>query len=165
MLVRLEGEFATQGCGRVMRQGPARRDAPRSALLKQYAPLDGFLLEHARAGPWRFDAFGGAETVFTPLFMRLGFLEYCEDFGLPDVPAYARVRQGVDACVAHPAAQQVTRQEVVKLHHDDAKGAGNGALLPGRRQSPFALEPGWRGRPMPPKGKYGRSASDAEPGR
>ena len=66
--------------------------------------------------------------------------------------------------VAHPAAQQVTQEEVIKLYYDYSKGAGNGALLPGRNKSSFSFEPDWRGRPWPPRNKYEHSASDAELG-
>jgi glutathione S-transferase len=79
-------------------------------------------------------------------------------------PACARVRRWRDACLAHPAAQQVTKEELVMVYYDYAKGAGNGALLPGRTRSSFVLDPGWRDRPWPPRDKYGRSASDAELG-
>jgi glutathione S-transferase len=64
----------------------------------------------------------------------------------------------------HPAAQQVTREQIIKLYYDYSKGAGNGTLLPGRSKSSFAFEPDWRVRPWPPKDKYGHSASDAELG-
>lgn len=96
--------------------------------------------------------------------MRFWFLEYYEGFTLPDEPAYARVRRWIDACLAHPAAQQVSREEIVKLYYDYAKGAGNGALLPGRTRSSFAFEPDWRARPWPPRDKVGHSASDRELG-
>jgi glutathione S-transferase len=43
------------------------------------------------------------------------------------------VRRWRDACLAHLAAQQVTEERIVKLCYDYARGAGNGALLPGRR--------------------------------
>ncbi len=99
-------------------------------MTGQYAGLDDFLVEHAPHGPFLFEAFGWAEAVFTPLFARFWFLEYYEDFRLPDEPRYERVRRWVDACLAYPAAQQVTKEEIVKLYYDYAKGAGNGALLP-----------------------------------
>jgi glutathione S-transferase len=102
--------------------------------------------------------------VFTPIFMRFWFLEYYEDFALPDGSGYARVRRWIDACLAHPAAQQVTKEEIVKLYYDYARGAGNGALLPGRTRSSFVFEPHWRTRPWPPRDKYGHQASDAELG-
>lgn len=164
MLTRMESEFCNQGYGFVMNQDPARREAFRDGMLKQYARLEEFLLQHAPAGPFLFEEFGWAETVFTPFFMRFWFLGYYEDFELPTGGPYERVRQWVDACLAHPAAQQVTREEIVKLYHDYARGAGNGALPPGRSRSSFSFEPHWRTRPWPPKDKYGHSATDAELG-
>ncbi len=62
------------------------------------------------------------------------------------------------------AAQQVTREEIVKVYYDYAKGAGNGAPLPGRSRSSFVFEPHWRTRPWPPRDKYTTSATDAELG-
>jgi glutathione S-transferase len=96
--------------------------------------------------------------------MRFWLLEYYEDFALPAEPRFERVRRWVEACLAHPAAQQVAREEIVKLYYDYAKGAGNGALLPGRARSSFAFEPHWRSRPWPPRDKYGVGATDAELG-
>jgi glutathione S-transferase len=164
MLVRLEGEFVAKGYGWVMNQDPARRDELRQGMLQQYRRLDEFLQEHASGGPFLFEQFGWAEAVFTPMFMRFWFLEYYEGFELPDEPGWRRVRQWVDACRVHPAAQQVSREEIVKLYYDYAKGAGNGALLPGRRHSSFVFEPHWRERPWPPAEKYGHSATDGELG-
>jgi len=164
MLVRLEGEFGTQGYAFVMNQSLAHREAFRERMLAQYARLDEFLTEHAPASTYLFEDFGWAETVFTPLFMRFWFLEYYEDFELPADERYARVRTWRDACLAHPAAQQVTKEQIVKLYYDYAKGAGNGALLPGRLRSSFVFEPSWPGRPWPPKDKYGHSATDEELG-
>ena len=164
MMTRLEGEFCTQGYVFVMNQNPERREALREGMLKHYARLNDFLTEHAPDGTYLFDDFGWAETVFTPFFMRFWFLEYYEDFDLPREPAFDRVRRWRDACLAHPAAQQVSREEIVKLYYDYAKGAGNGALLPGRRRSSFVFEPHWRTRPWPPKDKYGHSATDEELG-
>lgn len=161
MLTRLEGEIVAQGYGYVMNQDIGRRDTLREVMLQQYARLNDFLVEHAPSGPFLFDAFGWAETVFTPLFMRFWFLEYYEDFRLSaDDARFARVRAWCDACIAHPAAQQVTREQVIKLYYDYAKGAGNGALLPGRRRSSFVFEPDWRERPWPPRNKYDHSATD-----
>jgi len=164
MLTRMEGDFCNQGYAYVMNQDLERRDALREGMLKQYARLNDFLVEHAPAGPFLFEAFGWAETVFTPFFMRFWFLEYYEDFQLPVEDRYARVRQWRDACLSHPAAQQVTKEKIVKLYYDYAKGAGNGALLPGRRRSSFAFEPDWHARPWPPKDKYKHSATDEELG-
>jgi glutathione S-transferase len=164
MLTRLEGEFVNQGYTWVMNQNRDRRDALRAGMLNLYSRLDDFLIEHGSAGAYLFDEFGWAETVFTPFFMRFWFLEYYEGFELPAESRYDRVRRWVDACLAHPAAQQVTREEIVKLYYDYAKGAGNGALLPGRRRSSFTFEPHWQSRPWPPKDKYESSATDAELG-
>jgi len=73
----------------------------------------------------------------------------------------ARLRRWHAACLAHPAAQQVRREEIVKLYYDYAQGIGNGGTLPGRGRSSFVFEPDWRHRPMPPEGKFGPVASDA----
>ena len=59
-----------------------------------------------------------------------------------------------------PAAQQVSREEIVKLYYDYALGAGNGSLPPGRTRSSFVFEPDFRMRPWPPADKYGQPASD-----
>jgi len=164
MLTKREGVFCTQGYTYLMNQDVARREAHRDAMLKQYALLNDFLVEHAHSGPFLFEEFGWAEVVFTPLFMRFWFLEYYEGFRLPADERYARVREWRDASTAHPAAQQVTKEQVIKLYYDYAKGAGNGALVPGRQRSSFVFEPDWRRRPWPPQNKYEHSATDAELG-
>ena len=164
MLTQMEGGFCTQGYLYVMNQDAARRSPLREAMLKQYARLNDFLMEHSPSGTYLFEEFGWAEAVFTPFFMRFWFLEYYEDFDLPSENEYARVRKWRDACLSHPAAQQVTKEEIVKFYYDYAKGAGNGALLPGRKRSSFVFEPEWHTRPWPPKNKYEHSATDAELG-
>ena len=164
MLTRMEGEFCNQGYSYVMNQDPERRQPLREGMLKQYAGLNDFLRAHSASGPFLYEEFGWAETVFTPFFMRFWFLEYYEGFQLPSGDQYARVREWREACIAHPAAQQVTEEKIVKLYYDYAKGAGNGALLPGRKRSSFSFEPDWRQRPWPPKNKYEHSATDAELG-
>jgi glutathione S-transferase len=164
MMTRFEDAFGAAGYTFVKNLDLARRDALRDATLAQYAKLNDFLMEHSPDGTFLFENFGWAETVFTPLLMRFWFLEYFEHFTLPDEPRYARVRRWADACLAHPAAQQVTKEEIVKLYYDYARGAGNGALLPGRSKSSFVFEPHWRTRPWPPREKYERQASDAELG-
>ena len=133
-------------------------------MLKQYQRLGDFLGEHSPSGTFLFEEFGWAEAVFTPIFMRFWFLEYYEDFRLPDEVRYDRVRRWIDACITHPAAQQVSREQVVKLYYDYSQGAGNGALLPGRSCSSFTFDPDWRTRPWPPRNKYEHSATDAELG-
>lgn len=164
MLTRMEAEFCAQGYTFVMNQSPERRAVLRESMLKQYARLNDFLVEHAPSGPFLYEEFGWAETVFAPLFMRFWFLEYYEDFELPKEERYARVREWRDASISHPAAQQVTKEQIVKLYYDYAKGSGNGALPPGRGRSSFAFEPDWRARPWPPKDKYEHSATDEELG-
>jgi glutathione S-transferase len=161
MLVAREGAFVSAGYALVLNRDATQREALRERLLAQYAALDAFLAFHAPDRDFLFDTFGYAEAVYTPMFMRFWFLEYYEDFALPDEPRYARVARWVDACVAHPAAQQVTREEIVKLYYDYAMGAGNGQLLPGRTRSSFEFEPHWRTRPWPPREKFGAAASDA----
>ena len=164
MLAKLEGEFCTQGYLYVMNQDRSRREAFKENMLKQFAKLNDFLLQHSPNGTYLFEEFAWAETVFTPFFMRFWFLEYYEDFALPNDESYARTREWRDACLAHPAAQQTNKEEIVKLYYDYAKGAGNGSLLPGRTKSSFVFEPDWRTRPWPPKNKYEHSASDVELG-
>ena len=164
MLTKMEGEFCTQGYIYVMNRNLERRDVLKEGMLNQYARLNDFLMEHSPTGRFLFEEFGWAQAVFTPFFMRFWFLEYYEDFQLPMDDQYARVRKWRDACISHPAAQQITKEETVKLYYDYAKGAGNGALLPGRRRSSFVFEPDWRARPWPPKKKYEHNATDEELG-
>ena len=164
MLTRFEAAFGNSGYAALMNRDVGRRDAMLAGVLDQYAKLDAFLVQHAPHRTFLFDDFGWAEAVFTPLFMRFWFLDHYEDFELPDEARYARVRRWRDACLAHPAAQQVTREQIVKLYYDYTQGAGNGSLLPGRAKSSFAFEPDWRDRPWPPKEKYAVAATDAQLG-
>ena len=162
MLIGLEGPFTGAGYRLVMNQDPGRRAALHEAMRAEFARLDDFLLWQNAEGVFLFDGFGLAEAVFTPMFVRFHFLDYYEGFTIPE--ELARVRRWRDACLAHPAAQQTSREEVVKVYYDYARGAGNGALLPGRTRSSFAFDPAWRERPWPPADKYGAAASDAELG-
>lgn len=164
ILTGMESEFCALGYTYVMNQDRGRRADCKAAMFGQYQRLNDFLNIHSMSGTFLFEEFGWTETVFTPLFMRFWFLEYYEDFDLPQGNQYARVREWRDACMAHPAAQQVTKEEIVKLYYDYAKGAGNGALLPGRMRSSFNLQTDWRSRPWPPKNKYEYSATDDELG-
>ena len=164
MLCAREGAFTAAGYRFVMNREPKRRAGFVDEMLGHYARLDDFLREHNPPGTFLFEAFGLAEAVFTPIFMRFWFLDYYEGFELPDDPAYARVKRWQKACLAHPAAQQVSREEIVKLYYDYALGAGNGALPAGRSRSSFAFEPHWTKRPWPPRDKYAHAATDAELG-
>ncbi len=164
LLIAREGPFTMAGYLMAMNRDRAKAAEKRDALLTEYRWLDDFLSHHNPDGTFLFDDFGLADLVYTPMFMRFWFLDYYEGFDLPDEADYARVRRWRDACLAHPAAQQVSREEIVKLYYDYAVGVGNGALPEGRQVSSFAFEPDWPGRPMPPKDKYDRIASDAELG-
>ncbi len=164
LLVQREGSFGMAGYSFVMNQDRDRRQDFLDKLLAEYRAINDILLNYAPGDTWFFDNFGWAETVFTPFFMRFWFNEYYEDFALPEGPEYNRVRTWQDACLAHPATGQVSFDQIVKLYYDYAKGAGNGALLEGRQRSSFVFDPDWPDRPMPPKDKYGQSATDAELG-
>lgn len=164
MLIAREGPFTMAGYLFVMNQDPAQRDAHLDKLLSIYRDIDDFLGHYSPSGPFLFEDFGLAEAVFTPMFMRFWFLDYYEGFALPEGKDYDRVRAWRDACMAHPATQQVTEEEIVKLYYDYALGAGNGALPAGRSVSSFAFEPHWRSRPMPPREKYAKAATDKELG-
>jgi glutathione S-transferase len=164
LMIAREGPFGAAGYMMVMNRDPGKRDGLRETLLGHYRWLDAFLRQHNPDGIFLFDRFGLAETVFTTLMMRFWFLEHYEDFRLPDTPDFARVSRWTAACLAHPAAQQVSREEIVKLYYDYAVGSGNGALPEGRQVSSFTFDPDWHGRPMPPRDKYDRIASDAELG-
>lgn len=163
MLIAMEGDFTGAGYRFVMNQDRERRSVFRDVMLAQYGRLNAFLEWQNPSGTFLFDRFGLAEAVFTPMFMRFWFLEYYEDFDILD-QGLERVRRWRDACLAHPAAQQVTKEEIVKLYYDYAMGAGNGALLPGRATSSFSFEPRWQDRPWPPRSKYAAGASDADLG-
>lgn len=158
---RQEGAFGAAGYRLLMNQDPLARGPLREALMEQYRILNELLLEHAPEGPFLQPTFGWAELVFTPFLMRFWCLDYYDGFDLPCEPAYARVRLWREACLAHRSAQQVCREQVIKLYYDYALGAGNGALLPGRRLSSFVLQPDWRGRPWPPSGRLAEAATDA----
>lgn len=163
MLIGLEGPFVAAGYRLVMNQDIEKREQLHADMRAQYARLDEFLEWHNPDGEFLFERFGLAECVFTSIFVRFQFLDYYENFELP-AGKFARVRRWRDACLAHPAAQQVSREEVVKSYYDYAKGKGNGALPEGRRVSSFVFEPHWRTRPWPPRDKYGHPASDQELG-
>lgn len=161
MLIALENDVVSAGYRFVMNQDRDRRQSFAGQMTAQYQRLDDFLAWHAPGRDFLFQDFGLAECVFTPIFARFWFLEHYEDYDIPET--LPRVRRWRDACLAHPAAQQVSREEIVKLYYDYAWGAGNGALLPGRTLSSFVFDPGWRGRPWPPRGKQA-PASDRDLG-
>jgi len=163
-MTAMEGDFCAWGYRYVMNQDPERRDDFRRGMLERYARLDEFLTRHNPEGTFLFEGFGMAETVFALFFTRFWFIEYYEDFDLPPEEGYDRVRAWREACIAHPATQQVKKEQIVKVYYDYAKGAGNGALPPGRERSSFVFDPDWTSRPWPPKDKYGHDATDNELG-
>ncbi len=158
MLIAMEGPFVNAGYSFVMNQDAGRRQAFVETMDAQYAKLEDFLNWQSPDGTYLFGEFGLAETVFTPMFMRFWFLDYYEGYDIPQ--SLKRVRRWRDACIAHPAAQQVSREEIVKLYYDYALGKGNGALPEGRSRSSFVFEPHWKTRPWPPRNKWGPAASD-----
>ncbi len=162
LMIACEGPFGMSGYLWVMNRDRAKAQELRESHLEHWRWLDGFLTRHNPDGTWLFDRFGLADIVYTSLMMRFWFLEYYEDFALP--PDCARAARWRDACRAHPAAQQVSHDEIVTLYYDYAVGSGNGALPPGRKVSSFTFEPDWHTRPLPPRDKYDRIASDAELG-
>lgn len=161
LLISREGPFVAAGYIFVMNQDRDKAGGLKQKLLDLHAEIDRFLMLHNPEGTFLFDRFGLAEAVYTPVFMRFWFLDYFESFDLPRDGGFDRVRRWRDACLNHPASQQVSREEIVKCYYDYALGAGNGALLPGRTRSSFVFQPDWRQRPWPPAQKYGPSASDA----
>lgn len=165
LMVTMEGPFTLSGYLFVMNNDRDKREALRERYLQVHRDLNDFLVRHASGdGPWLFDRFGWAEAVFTPMFQRFWFVAYYEGVDIPETEAFARVRAWRDACVMHPAAQQASREEIIKRYYDYARGAGNGALPEGRRVSTFAFEPRWQDRPWPPKDKFRPGASDQELG-
>ena len=164
MLVALAGPLADAGYSMVLNQNRSRRADYEGKLLSIYRRINEFLNRYAGSGDWLFEDFAWAEVVFTPLLMRFWFLEYYEDFKLPQGDDFARVSRWQDLCREHPHAQQVTEEEIVKLYYDYAKGAGNGRLVPGRSMSSFSFEPSWQSRPWPPRDKYSVSPTDQELG-
>lgn len=160
MMIAKEGSFVMAGYLFILNQDVNRRDEHLEKILGLYHDLNDFLVEYNADGTFLFDEFGLAEAVFTPVFERFWFLDYFENFELPDTDEYRRVKAWIEACNMHPATGQVTKEEVVKLYYDYALGAGNGALVPGRKVSSFTVDPDWRLRPMPPRNKYDGTASD-----
>lgn len=165
LLACKEAAFGASGYTLVMNQDAARRDELVTRYHEQHAALDAFLRGYSQGdGPWLFERFGWAECIFTPFFHRFAFVRYYEGVDIPETSDFARVRAWREACLNHPAAQQVSAEEVIKLYYDYSRNAGNGALPEGRRVSSFALSPNWQQRPWPPKDKYGTAATDEELG-
>ncbi|MEH3106670.1 MAG: glutathione S-transferase family protein [Sphingomonas fennica] len=162
MLCATDGAFSGAGYRMILNRDPARRDELKAEVDAQYARLDTFLKRYATGRDYLFDRFGWAEVAFTPMFKRLWFLDYYEGYAIP--AHLDRVIRWRDACVAHPAAQHRSHEELIKLYYDYSQGGGNGRLPEGRRISSFTPDSDWRTRPMPPRDKWGTPASDADLG-
>ena len=109
MMIAMEGDFTGAGYRLVMNQDVGRRAVLTEAMLAQYRRLEDYLNWRNPDGVFLFESFGLAEAVFTPMFVRFLFLDYYEGFELP-AEGFERVRRWRDACLAHPAAQQVSEE-------------------------------------------------------
>jgi glutathione S-transferase len=164
LMVTLADSFTMAGYKMVMNQSLEQRGEFQEAMLDSYRNLNRFLERYATGDTFLFNRFGWVEAIFTPMFMRFWFLEYYENFTLPNTEEFTRVAKWREACLAEPNAQQVSFDEIIKLYYDYAIGAGNGKLPEGRKVSSFNFTPHWQQRPMPPADKYNHRASDQELG-
>jgi glutathione S-transferase len=162
MFAALDSPYAKAGYGVLMNQDPDRRAELVAAFDAEYAKMDAFLQRYGGDGPFLFEEFGWAEVVLTPLLKRLETLGYYEDYRIPE--ELERVRRWHAACLAHPAAQTRSVEEVLKLYYDYSRGVGGGRLVPGRGKSSFTMDPHWSTRPLPPRDKWVLGATDAELG-
>ncbi|WP_241127791.1 glutathione S-transferase family protein [Novosphingobium terrae] len=163
MLCATDGQFTGAGYRMILNRDAAKREEHRAEIDAQYARLDDFLRHYAPDGAYLFDRFGWAEVAFAPMFKRLWFLEYYEDYVVPQ--HLTRVLRWREACVTHPVAQRHHgHRELMTLYYDYTQGGGNGRLPEGRQVSSFTLDPAWTTRPMPPRDKWGTPASDAQLG-
>ena len=163
MLCATDGQFTGAGYRMILNRDRAKRDELKAEVDAQYARLDDFLRYYAPNGDFLFDRFGWAEVAFTPMFKRLWFLEYYEDYEIPQ--NLKRLLRWREACLAHAVAQRHHgHRELMTLYYDYSQGGGNGKIPEGRSVSSFTLDPPWDGRPMPPRDKWGKPATDAELG-
>jgi glutathione S-transferase len=163
MLAELSGPFSGAGYRMILNRDPAQRAAMKAAVDAEFAKLDTFLQRYSTASDFLFEGrFGWAEVAMTPMFKRLWFLEYYEDYAPP--AHLTRMLAWREACVSHPAAQYRSREELLKLYYDYSQGGGNGKIPDGRAISSFTPDSDWRTRPMPPRDKWGHAATDAELG-
>ena len=163
MLAELSGPFSGAGYRMILNRDASKRDEMRAAVDAEFGKVDAFLKRYAKGERFLFDdRFGWAEVAFTPMFKRLWFLDYYEDYAVPT--DFDRVLAWREACVNHPAAQYRQKEELLKLYYDYAQGGGNGRIPDGRTVSSFSPDFDWRTRPMPPRDKWGYAATDAELG-
>lgn len=162
MLCATDMQYSGAGYRMILNRDAEKRAEFKAAVDEQYQRIDEFLEYYAPDRDFLFERFGWAEVAFTPMFKRLWFLEYYEDYQIPR--KLKRVSRWREACLAHPATQRRSYEEIIKLYYDYSQGAGNGRIPEHREISSFTLEPHWSQRPMPPKDKWGRPATDEELG-
>jgi glutathione S-transferase len=162
MLCATDGQYSGSGYRMILNRDPAKREECKAGVDAQYARLDDFLSHYSPNGTYLFEEFGWAEVSFTPMFKRLWFLDYYENYEIPG--NLKRVQRWREACLAHPAAQHRSHEELIKLYYDYSQGGGNGRIPEGRKISSFTIDVPWQQRPMPPRDKWGHAASDAELG-
>jgi glutathione S-transferase len=162
LLANMGGEFSGAGYRMILNRDRSKRAEMRAAVDSAFATLDSFLNDYAPKGDFLYQEFGWAEVAMTPMFKRLWFLDYYEDYKIP--PKLKRVIRWREACTQHPAAQGRSFEEIITLYYDYSQGGGNGRIPEGRKVSSFTLDPHWSTRPMPPRDKWGHAATDAELG-
>jgi glutathione S-transferase len=165
MLCATDMTFTGAGYRMILNREAGKREECKLAMDEQWAKLEGFLKHYSPDGSYLFDSFGygWAEIAFAPMFKRLWFLEYYEDYGAPQ--GCKRALKWREACVTHPVAERRhTHEELIKLYYDYSQGGGNGRIPEGRTHSSFTIDFPWQDRPMPPRDKWGRAASDEELG-
>jgi len=162
MLCATDGQYSGAGYRMILNRDPDKREECKLAVDAQYQRLNDFLEYYAPENDFLFEDYGWAEVSFTPMFKRLWFLEYYEDYQIP--AQLKRVLRWRAACLAHPATQRRTFEELIKLYYDYSQGGGNGRIPEGRSISSFTLDPHWSKRPMPPRDKWHHAATDEELG-
>ncbi len=162
MLCATDGAFTGAGYRMILNRDRTLREQHVKDVDAQFQRLDAFLSYYSPRGDFLFDSFGWAEVAFTPMFKRLWFLEYYENYAIPK--SLVRIQRWRDACLVHPAAQRHGFEELMKLYYDYSQGCGNGRIPQGRTVSSFTLEPNWKERPMPPRDKWDQAATDEQLG-
>ncbi|WP_373987328.1 glutathione S-transferase family protein [Duganella sp. BuS-21] len=152
MLAGLAPALSTAAYKMIQNRDPQLCAPLRCQVDIQFGAIDAFLRLYSSDGDLLLDHFGWAETILTPVFKRLWFLEYYENYAIP--PQYERVIRWRAQCLAHPAAQAHDHKEIIKLYYDYSQGAGGGRLAPGRAVSSFTLSVDVGARPMPPRDKW-----------
>ena len=162
MLIATDGAYTGSGYRMILNRDKDKREECKEGVDAQYARLDDFLSYYSPKGPFLFEEYGWAEVAFTPMFKRLWFIEYYEDYAVPQ--NLKRVLAWREACLDHPASKLRSWEEIITLYYDYSQGGGNGRIPEGREISSFTLEPHWSKRPLPPKDKWGHAATDEELG-